>query len=237
MSIFTDFMTKRQRAEAPRLDPVKENKKARVGSLEEAEKTIGALAQQRIGEIEELQESIINAEAEIEREQEAAAEAIEAGNYGANRAHVSARKEAEEALAAYHLRLDAIMNKSVIPKEDAVALIRSLDESFTKDVREAFQEAAELIQQLEELDEELAVKVNRYAHIARVLDRDILRGDELFFTDENGARRYVSYMLSNYAERGHALRALIYAMKRVPDEYAAVTGKTTRDRSAFGRIY
>lgn len=237
MSIFADFMTRRQRAEAPRLDPVSENKKARVASLEDAEKKIGALARERIGEIEDLQAAIRNAEAEIESEQEAAAEAIKAGNLTGHRAHVTARRDAEEALAAYQLRLDAIMNTSTIPKEDAVALIRSLDGLFTEEVREAFQKAAKLIQQLEEVDEALAVKVNRYSHIARVLDRDVLRGDELFFTDENGSRRYVSMMLSNYAERGHALRALIYAMRRVPDEYKTVTGKPTEDRNAFGRIY
>lgn len=235
---FLDFMTKTQREEAQRLDPSNESKKVRSWSVDKLEEKVFSIAADKSAEIKNLRELIHSTENEIEKEQEAAAEAIKAGDYKDYSTHVSARRTAEEVLEGYRLRLAAISDVSAISKEDAVAYVRALGYYHARACKAAYEKAAKLIRELEELDEDHARRINRLSEIATVLRRDVLKGEELYFEDENGSRHYVDLMLADYSEKGRALRAIVYAMKRRSDEYSLITGEPLKaDRSAFYRAY
>ena len=225
MGFFDELRTSRQKEAARNLTGVQENPEARVDTLEELAGTVEKLRSGVIGEINELGENIRETEAEIEQEREAAAEAINGKDFAGYRAHMAKRQQAEEALTAYQLRLEAIRETAVIPKEDIVALIRSARKIQHEYIADAYTRAAELIDELEAIAVDLAGNLNGINGALTDLERDVLRGDDLYFTDENGLRHPVGLMFGGLKGNGTALFSVIQGMRSSRAAYEAITGR------------
>ena len=234
---FFDFVSREQKHEEKNLTGVKENKKARVKTIEELERAAFMNAKERNDEVADLLKKTKETDLEVDSERKAAKKAIDTKDYDGYRAHCAARVLAEETRIGYQLRLEAIQGAAVLPKEDIAALASSTEEIYRAEVSAAYKKDAKLIEGLENIEAELTQKLQRLNHAARVLNRDVLRGDDLFFEDSNGGIRYIDLMFSNYMEKGRALRTLVYSMKRNAEEYEAVTGKPMTDKSVYGRMY
>lgn len=227
----------RQKNEAGELPTnAKKNKRYVVSTIEEAEQIINELAAANKEEVDALKNAITEAENRIEEERAAASEAIKAAKYEDYKSHVLAEKAAEELLEGYRLRLERITTTEVLPKEDIATLINSLDAIFEKETNCVFDEARQIIDALETLDTKYIRFLRRIGHISNVLQLDVLNGADLYFKNKSGSRHYVSTMFSSYKHEGRALRALVFAMHREPDEYSRIMKKRSCS-AAFGAKY
>ena len=224
MGFFDELRTKKQKEEARNLTGVQENPEARVGSREELVAVIDKLQAGVIGEINELGDNIRAAELEIEQEREAANRAVNLKDEAGYKAHDAKRQKAEEALTYYHLRLEAIRETAVIPKEDIVALIRSAKDIQAEYIADAYTKAAELIDELETVGNELAENLNEINRTLTALERDVLRHDDLYFIDDKGNYHLVSLMFGKVKNRGFELLRLIRGLQHTSD-YEAITGR------------